>query len=222
MERFFLVYKTVNTIKGEYYIGIHITDDIEDDYLGSGKRLKNSIEKHGRSIFKKEILAIFDNPHDMFKMEADLVNEETLKEHLCLNLKVGGYGSWKLQDSTILYTSEHQAKRSPFNKKDWREKNADKIVEWTRRGNQRAKISLNEKRSLGWKPKGCLGYHHTEEHKQKMSSIMSESQSGEKNSNFGKKWIFSLDEKKSMPVSNEDINTWLDKGWQIGRKMKFN
>lgn len=221
MERFFLVYKTINLIKGEYYIGIHITEDIEDDYLGSGKRLKHAIEKHGRDIFKKEILAVFDNPHDMFKMEEELVNEETLKDPLCLNLKVGGCGGWNLKDNSILYKSEHQTKRSPFNKKDWREKNADKIAEWTRRGNERAKEALNEKRLTGWKPKGCPGYHHTDEHKLKMSSIMSKAQAGEKNSNFGKMWIYSLDEKRSVCIPKENIEEWLEKGWFVGRKMKF-
>ena len=221
MERFFLVYKTVTTVKGEYYIGIHITDDIEDDYLGSGKRLKNSIEKHGRDIFKKEILAIFDNPHDMFKMEADLVNEETLKDPLCLNLKVGGYGSWKLQDSSILWNSEHQKKRTPFNKTEWRQKNSSQLSEWPKKGLESGRKKLCEMRSDGWSSPGFLGKRHTEEHKQKLSPIMSEAQSGEKNSNFGKTWIFSLEEKKSKSVPKDYIDEWLAKGWQIGRKMKF-
>jgi len=222
MERFFLVYKTLNTVKGEYYIGIHITDDIEDDYLGSGKRLKYSIEKYGREIFKKEILAVFDNPYEMFKMEADLVNEETLKDPLCLNLKVGGFGSWKLKDKTVLYSSEHQTKRSPFNKKEWRERNASNIAEWSKKGLNNAQLTFAKKREIGWRSKGSLGYRHTDEHKLRMSTIMSKAQSGEQNSNFGKVWIFSLDEKKSMTVPKEDVNSWLGKGWQVGRKMKFN
>jgi hypothetical protein len=75
MERFFLVYKTTNKIKGEYYIGVHVTDDLEDGYLGSGKRLSYSLSKYGRDAFEREILATFNNPDEMFQKEAELVNE---------------------------------------------------------------------------------------------------------------------------------------------------
>lgn len=221
MERFFLVYKTVNLLKDEYYIGVHITDDINDDYLGSGKRLRRSIEKHGRESFKREIISIFDNPDDMFRKEAELVNEETLKDHRCLNLKVGGFGGWILKDKSALYASESQARRSRMNDPEWRKENADKIKEWSQKGLENARKKLSNMRASGYKTRGSLGHHHTEEHKQKMSEIMSVAQAGEKNSQYGKCWIHSLSERKSMSVMKEDVQAWLDRGWTLGRKMKF-
>ena len=38
-------YKIQNLIDNSYYYGIHTTDDINDNYKGSGKRIKNYIKK---------------------------------------------------------------------------------------------------------------------------------------------------------------------------------
>lgn len=221
MERFFLVYKTVNKLKGEYYIGVHVTDDLEDGYLGSGKRLRYSLEKYGRENFMRETLAVFDNPGDMFSKEAELVNEETLLDPLCLNLKIGGHGGWLLKDPSILYTRESQAIRSPYNKKEWREKNAEKIREWSLKGLSNAREKLAKMRESGYKPQGMLGKHHNAEHKQYMSKIMAIAQAGERNSQYGKCWIHSGAERRSTRVPKDEVQEWLDRGWSLGRKMKF-
>jgi hypothetical protein len=221
MERFFLVYKTVNLQKGEYYIGVHITDDIDDGYLGSGKRLNYAINKHGKESFKREIIAVFDNPIDMFRLEAELVNEETLKDPLCINLKVGGHGGWKMRDPAALYTSEYQASRSKFGDAAWREKNAEKIAAWTRKGIQTAHEKLAAMRQDGYKSPGMLGKHHTDEFKQKISAVMSASQAGAGNSQYGTCWIHSLEEKRSIKVKKEESQLWVDKGWILGRKLRF-
>lgn len=44
---YYTVYKTTNTKTGYIYVGVHRTHDLEDDYLGSGKKLKKAIEFHG-------------------------------------------------------------------------------------------------------------------------------------------------------------------------------
>ena len=34
---------------------MHATNNLEDDYLGSGTYLRRSVKKHGKESFKKEI-----------------------------------------------------------------------------------------------------------------------------------------------------------------------
>lgn len=54
-KKYFFIYKTTNLINGKYYIGMHATNNLEDDYLGSGTYLRRSVKKHGKESFKKEI-----------------------------------------------------------------------------------------------------------------------------------------------------------------------
>lgn len=67
MYNYFTIYKTTNLCNGKYYIGQHRTNNVNDDYLGSGIILKDAIKKYGKNNFKKEILFIFDNEYDMNK-----------------------------------------------------------------------------------------------------------------------------------------------------------
>ena len=53
---YYTVYRTTNLVNQKYYIGKHITDDINDGYLGSGTILNTAINKYGKNNFKKEIL----------------------------------------------------------------------------------------------------------------------------------------------------------------------
>lgn len=72
-----------------FYIGKHSTTNIEDGYMGSGRKLKDYV-KAKSPILSKEILAIFDIEQDAYNYEAELVNEEWLNRPDVLNLKLGG------------------------------------------------------------------------------------------------------------------------------------
>lgn len=75
----YIVYKITNTVNNKIYVGKHQTEDIRDDYLGSGKILKKAIDKYGVEFFKKEILYVFDEKEDMDYMEKEIVNEEFVR-----------------------------------------------------------------------------------------------------------------------------------------------
>jgi len=49
-----VIYKTTNTVTGNLYIGKDKHNNPK--YLGSGKLLNQSINKHGREVFIKEVL----------------------------------------------------------------------------------------------------------------------------------------------------------------------
>ena len=94
MKVHYLVYKLTNLVNGKIYIGCHMTKDVNDDYMGSGRRLSYAKKKYGIENFKKEILSAHETPEEMLAEEARLVNEEFLGRDDVYNLTVGGKGSW--------------------------------------------------------------------------------------------------------------------------------
>ena len=79
-------------ITDRYYIGMHETSNIEDGYLGSGRRLKASVKKHGKKNHVRTILHTLNSRDDMIAKEIEIVTENLLKDPLCFNMKVGGHG----------------------------------------------------------------------------------------------------------------------------------
>ena len=76
METFYILYKTINLLNNKTYIGIHKTNDLEDDYLGSGVAFKKALKKYGKENFKREILEFCNSYDELLEREKILVNEE--------------------------------------------------------------------------------------------------------------------------------------------------
>jgi len=94
--KFHYIYVTRCLITDRYYIGMHSTDNLDDDYIGSGKRLWQSIKKHGREQHICEILEFLSTREELRLREAEHVNEERLKlDPYCMNLALGGEGGWE-------------------------------------------------------------------------------------------------------------------------------
>lgn len=91
---FFLIYKITNNVNGKVYIGKHQTNDIADGYMGSGKLIRQAIEKYGSENFEKEILFEFSTEEEMNSKEAELVTEEFCNREDTYNLCPGGHGGF--------------------------------------------------------------------------------------------------------------------------------
>jgi hypothetical protein len=61
-------------------------------YMGSGLQLRNSLKKHGKENHKVEILEHCFSVEFLRSREKEIVNEELLKDSLCMNLTIGGEG----------------------------------------------------------------------------------------------------------------------------------
>ena len=85
-------YKITNNLNGHYYYGVHCTNDLDDGYMGSGKRLHWAYEKYGIENFTKEILKFFENKDSAFQYEYDYITEEMVKSSECYNIQGGGRG----------------------------------------------------------------------------------------------------------------------------------
>ena len=213
MIKYYTVYKVTNKINSKVYIGTHKTNDLDDNYMGSGKYLKYSQTKHGMENFEKEILHVFDNPEEMFAKEHELVNEEFIAETNTYNLKIGGCGGWDHINDTLDNDQLMQRARNGY----LASKSAMVDSEKNRRNglrNKELQIGIHDPSM----PNGFLGKKHTTEAKQIIGLKAALNQAGEKNSQYGKKWIHSLTEARSTMIKKNDP---IPEGWTIGRKMKF-
>jgi hypothetical protein len=204
------IYKTTCKVNGKYYIGMHSTSNLEDGYIGSGKRLWNSIRKYGRENHEFEILEWFPDRSSLKEREKEIVNEGMLQDLMCMNLALGGEGG---------FISKEAARAGAFGchkKQSWLKTND---TEWFKRMyNKRSLISkaLHEEGKIHkWSGNEFKGKKHSQETIEKMRKTKNQ---GEKNSQFGKKWIHSLDLKENKRIRKEEE---IPSGWKLGRKMKF-
>lgn len=98
------VYKWTYIPTGQYYIGIH-KGNPSNKYIGSGKRFKNKWNKTRKEDWIREI--IFEGYYytGCVKKEEEIVNDELLKDPLCLNLTKGGKSGQRLRTFSRKKTS---------------------------------------------------------------------------------------------------------------------
>ena len=218
---FYIIYQITNQINGKIYIGAHITANIDDKYMGSGKHLSRSIQKYGLNSFTKTILHVFDNTEDMFTKEAELVNEVFVVRKDTYNLKVGGHGGWDYVNTTgkNLYGKNGQPGYGAENLKKVRTK--QQLIEqglWEER-NLHISDSLKTGYRSGRITPGFLGKSHTAATKRKVADASKQHQRGEGNSQFGTCWVMHPVE-GNKKIKKTDLDFYLNQGYTSGRKIK--
>jgi hypothetical protein len=89
---FYTIYETTCVINNKKYIGKHITNNLDDSYLGSGLVLNHAIRKYGKENFIRKILFIYDNEFEMNEKEKELITNEIILSKDYYNIALGGYG----------------------------------------------------------------------------------------------------------------------------------
>ncbi len=79
-HKYHYLYKITNIITNKYYIGMHTTNNLGDDYFGSGKILKRSVAKYGREAHKKRIIQKVDSRQELITLEKQTITEELLSD----------------------------------------------------------------------------------------------------------------------------------------------
>jgi len=90
MNKEAFLYKWIRKSTGEFYIGVH-KGDINDGYIGSGKIFRDKYDNTDKNDWSREILS-YGTLDEMYHQERQIVNHDILKNTLCLNYKIGGYG----------------------------------------------------------------------------------------------------------------------------------
>lgn len=216
------LYKVTNLLNDHFYIGMHSTNDPNDDYLGSGKRIRAEVRKYGRENFKKEILEEHPSRLALFDREAEIVNDKLLANPLCLNLKNGGEGGWdivnnnsKLQREKAIRGNEVQ-KQKRIDDPAWfarkiAKQRATQIHQYesgVRKPGWMCTDGLNEMTKRAQSDKACL--------KRQQTFTERKHQQGEKNSQFGTCWI--TDGVKAIKIPKNKLDEYLSLGYVRGRK----
>lgn len=207
-RKYHYFYKTTCIITNRYYYGMHSTDNLEDGYIGSGKRLRYSINKYGRENHVCEKLEFFETRELLKQKEAEIVNENLLKDSLCMNLQPGGGGGFINKD----HQKECRKGSAKWLYDKWNNDTTYKI-------NMCKKLSDNRKKAHDAKhiiPPNWLGRKHREETKQKLKDIFKEHkhQQGNNNSQYGTCWI--TNNKENKKIKKTDV---IPNGWKLGRKL---
>lgn len=96
---FYYLYKITNLVNNKIYVGVHQTNNLNDEYFGSGLNLHRAIKKYGKENFFKEILEYFPNETLMFEREKQLVNSAFVESSNTYNIVEGGNGSFSYINS---------------------------------------------------------------------------------------------------------------------------
>lgn len=220
---YYTIYQTTNLINGKIYIGKHQTTNLDDGYLGSGTRFNHALKKYGKENFKKEILFIFDNVKEMNEKESELVNESFVRRPDTYNITLGGNGSWhhihtpegKNLTKTIMikrYGVDHI-----FNDPNCRANNILSVKENHKKHVYTYIHELPDFDDIN--KKGCLAAQSELARTKRINSLrMINHQQGNKNSQYGTRWIHNLELQISKKIP-KDVK--LPDGWKEGRKLKF-
>lgn len=161
-RKFHVLYKTTNIVTGNYYIGIHSTDDLEDDYLGSGLRLRRSVKKYGKASHQREIVELLESRSALIAREAEIVTFDLIIADIkCMNLIPGGGGNDREYGASELARAKMSAaSKAAIRTPEWYAKAVS-----TRRENDSYQHSVETKAKIS---EAHTGKVLTDEHKQKI------------------------------------------------------
>jgi hypothetical protein len=202
------LYKTTCLVTDRYYIGMHSTNNLDDGYTGSGRRLRRSIRKHGEENHKVEILEFYNTRELLIEAEIEAITPEMITDKDCMNLMGGGTGGF--------ISDEHQKKRAiagnkalneKLTNKEFRDEFSKKVSEGLKKSYENGREGKNY---FSWK-----GKTRSEEVKIKMSESSKGQGKGLDNSQFGTCWITNGNDNKK--IKKEDLDMYTIEGWDRGK-----
>lgn len=203
-KKYHYIYKTIDIRNDNYYIGAHSTNNLNDGYVGSGKRIRNIKSRYGKEILKLEILSFHADRKSLMIAESLIVNSNLLNDKKCMNLREGGQGG---------FSHENQLKNSPKGHEKLRElkKDITFFKKYCKNVGEGVKRGLKKRNKNGY----WDGKKHTEESKFKMRKSKNV---GTANPQYGTCWI--TDGESNMKIIKNKIE--LPDGWRYGRTIKNN
>jgi hypothetical protein len=202
------IYKTTCLITGRYYVGMHSSNKLNDTYMGSGKRLRYSIRKHGIENHTKEILEYFESRELLIEAEKNAITPDMITDNNCMNMVEGG-GGFTSEYAKICVKQSHEKQALLMKDKAWVEKKSNKI---STSMNKQYEDGLREVKYFhDWTNK-----KHSDETKKLLSDLKQGTGIGETNSQYGTCWI--TKDGINKKINKEEIDKYQLEGWVKGRK----
>ena len=205
------LYKTTCLITGRYYIGMHSTNNLEDGYMGSGKRLRYSMRKHGIDNHKKEVLEFFETRELLIEAEVKAITPDMITDNNCMNIVLGGKGFTSEYAKICVEMANKKIKFLKETNPEWVEKRSDVFSEARKKEYNNG--FRERKYFYDWTDK-----NHTIDTKIKIGKINSLKQKGSGNSQHGTCWI--TKDGLNKKIKKEEVDTYLSTGWVKGRIIK--
>jgi group I intron endonuclease len=197
------VYKTVNTVNGKIYIGLHHVRARKRDekYLGSGILLQYAIKKYGKDRFIQEVIEFCDSKEKACERERFWIKElRSQDKSIGYNISDGGQGGWCSEVNSRIskkvwanYSEEERQERFKKMRDGIMQPEVLEVIsrkgkEWHQSMTEDQRKEYSKKCSDGW----------TSEKKE----TQSENHKGSKNSMFGKslfeRWIEKYGEEEAI------------------------
>lgn len=205
-SKYHYIYKTICIVTGRFYVGLHSTNKLDDGYIGSGKRLWNSIDEYGKENHQCEILEWLPDRESVIQREKEIITEEFLSDPMCMNIAKGG-GVWPPSCAGFIDEAHQIRCSSAGGKIGGKHPNSG-----FRRRDTQLKVIATKTKNNSWATRGTTGFKYSEASKKQMS----EAQQGKSNSQFGTCWICNGSEVKK--IHKEELDAFLERGWRRGRK----
>lgn len=214
-----VIYKTTCLVTGRYYIGMHSTDDLGDGYIGSGKRLWQSIKKHGAEQHVCEVLEHLPSRQALRSREAELVNEELLNDMLCMNIALGGEGGW--EQVNLRKTPEERRAAGLAggfaNKHLWSNETRERVRMISSKLMKALRAKQTREEELA-SIRHASEFARTPEANEKRSITM-KAKPNSSNSQFGTKWCWVSSQTEIKKIKPELLEHYLSIGYIRGRKI---
>jgi len=218
----YLVYKITNRNNGKIYIGVHQTNDPNDEYMGSGCVLSRAIAKHGLDAFAKEILFDYDNPTEMFEKETELVNIAFVFREDTYNIRLGGHGGFDYvnRSGRNLYglngaIGNGRENLLPGKIIHERIKAEGRFADYC----EMISSTLKKRYQEGTITNGFAGKKHSIETIEHLSRSRLGTGMGETNSQYGTRWVIHPETMEVQKVRASELDMYLSQGFLRGRKI---
>jgi hypothetical protein len=207
-KKYHFIYKTICIKTNKYYLGMHSTDNLNDNYIGSGRNIRYSINTYGKENHITGIIEFCKTRKELIKREEEIVNLNEISNPNCINISIDG-GSWKTLGASL--SVEHKKKIGDANRG---KTHTTKFKEDIRKRQLGTTASEETRRKMSESHRG----YQSEESKQKISKA----NSGKNNGMFGTTASEETRRKMSEAQLNSKHIRGFTKGftpWNVGKTL---